>query len=114
MATTRQRPRSKKAEEEEPEVQVEETEAEGEEPEAANGDKPKRDPSEVRYTLFTEDNDGRLTPLGDYPGRNAKEAVKSYTKQEEHDGELDVVVVPRRNMSRISVKVETTQKLRFD
>ena len=110
MATTRQRPKKT----EEPEVEIEVTEEEGEEPEAGNGDKPKRDPSEVRYTLFTEDGDGKLTPLGDYPGRNAKEAVKSYTKQEEQDGAVDVVVIPRRNMTRISVKVETTQKLRFE
>ena len=119
MATTRQRPARgrKKEEEEAPEAEVEETEeeeAEGEATEASNGDKPKRDPNEVRYTLFTEDDDGVLTPLGDYPGRNAKEAVKSYTKAEEHDGDLEVVVIPKRNMTHISVTVKTTQKLSFD
>jgi hypothetical protein len=110
MAATRTRPKAKQAEEEAPEVEETEEEA----TEASNGDKPKRDPSEVRYTLFTEDSDGVLTPLGDYPGRNAKEAVKSFTKQEEQDGAIEVVVIPKRNMTHISVKVETTQKLRFD
>lgn len=63
------------------------------------------------YLIFTEDNQGRLSPLGKASGRNINEAVKHYLRDHPDQAKGQIVVVPNRNVNRINVSVETVQKV---
>lgn len=82
-------------------------------------DKPKRgpgrprkhEPKTAKYQIY-QDKNGVLTWLGEQTARNATTAANVFLAENEKFVTDDpFVVVPERNISRISAKVDTVKKL---
>lgn len=66
------------------------------------------------YHLYIEDEEGALTPVGEFEARSAEGAVQGHL--EEVDGEHNgrpFVIVPDRNLTRVEVEIETVKKVRL-
>lgn len=67
----------------------------------------------ARYHIYQESDDGSLTHLGETQARNAKMAASDFIKKhEDMQSDQHFIVVPNRNISRVSAKVETTKRVR--
>lgn len=68
-----------------------------------NGTGPKR---VSMYHIFEDLGDGKLKELKKVPGHNAGHALRSYLDSNKTSGK-PFVVVPARNLTRVTVEVET-------
>jgi hypothetical protein len=67
----------------------------------------------ARYHIYQEREDGTLAHLGEAQARNAEMAASDFIKNhEDMQNDQQFVVVPNRNISRVSAKVETTKRVR--
>lgn len=81
----------------------------------AAGEKKQKAPS--KYHLYSEGSNGSLAVVGEFEGRNAEQAVGQFVNASNGDhaelrekvksGQATLVVVPDRNLTRVSATVET-------
>ena len=65
------------------------------------------------YHVYSEDDERVLSPLGEFEGRNASEAIEDYLDAGNKADGITFVVVPDRNLARVEADVETRTKVKL-
>ena len=72
----------------------------------------KNEPKTAKYHIYQDFGDGKLTWLGEAHAKNATSAATSFINENDDAAQKQpFLVVPERNISRISATIETVKKL---